>query len=197
MPNLLDYYYNDLLNWEGEAPRVLVAQWPQPLPNLIETAFVAAATSSAIKGSFCPIRSGSTNQSIGNQVEEHAIARLTPAIESFAIQSCSGAGYPDKKLIEIATRLNMPLEVKATSDWNPSDSNRRVLTSSSQKLSQQFSDPIYHLLMTLLYTINAGSARIDAIRLDFLEPSTSVNVRLEASVNHKIFATGPHYSKVI
>ncbi len=38
---------------------------------------------------------------------------------------------------------------------------------------------------------------MDAIRLDFLEPDTAVNVRLEASVNHKILAAGPHRSKVI
>jgi hypothetical protein len=118
-------------------------------------------------------------------------------MRAFTIGACSGAGYPDRILIQRDTRLRMPLEVKATSDWNPSDSNRRVLTSSSEKLRRQFTSPIHHLLMTLLYTIEGQGARVDAVRLDFLEPDTTVNVRLEASVNHKILAAGPHRSKVI
>jgi len=81
-------------------------------------------------------------------------------------------------------------------DWGNS-SNRRVLTSSSRKLRQQFKTPVYHLLMTALYTNTPASARIDGIRLDFLEPTTSVNVRLEASENHKIRATGPDHSVII
>ena len=110
---------------------------------------------------------------------------------------CSGAGYPDKTLTERSTRLKMPLEVKATSAWNPSDSNRRVLTSSSKKLRSQFRTPIYHLLLTVLYSPTSTHATIDAIRLDFLEPTTTVSVRLEASVNHKILSNGPHHKKVI
>ncbi|MEA3188922.1 MAG: hypothetical protein QOD99_2752 [Chthoniobacter sp.] len=52
--------------------------------------------------------------------------------------------------------------------------------------------PIHHLLCTVLYRISPTTAEIHAIRLDFLEPPTPVNVRLEASVNHKILATGSH-----
>lgn len=196
MPTLSDYY-RDLLIWEGEQPRQLVDRWPAALPAVIEAEFVQAVADSGLKGYACPIRTGSTNQSIGNQVEEYAILHLSPRMRLFAIGPCSGAGYPDKVLIQQATGLRMPLEVKATSDWNPSDSNRRVLTSSSQKLRQQFARPIHHLLMTLLYTIEGQTARMDAVRLDFLEPDTAVNVRLEASVNHKILAAGPHRSKVI
>jgi hypothetical protein len=51
--------------------------------------------------------------------------------------------------------------------------------------------------MTVLYSPSVSHATIDAIRLDFIEPSTSVSVRLEASVNHKILSNGPHHTKVI
>jgi len=100
-------------------------------------------------------------------------------------------------LIQRVTGLHIPLEVKATSNWNERDANRRVLTSSSKKLRAQFSDPIHHLLLTVLYSQNQSWVKIDTIRLDFLEPTTTVNVRLEASVNHKILANGPHYSQTI
>ena len=132
-----------------------------------------------------------------NQVEAFVVNRLILHPSSYCISPCPGAGYPDKVLTQAGSTLRMPLELKATSNWNPSDTNRRVLTSSSRKLRHQFKTPIYHLLMTTLYTNTPASARIDGIRLDFLEPTTSVNVRLEASVNHKILAAGPHHSVII
>ncbi|MCG8526440.1 MAG: hypothetical protein MI748_08680 [Opitutales bacterium] len=196
MPNLNDYY-TDLLNWEGVAPTPLVRAWPAQLRQSVEADIVSAVVESGVKGTNCPIRPRSTNQSIGNQVENYTIPLLQQHTSAFIMGPCSGAGYPDKTLTERSTRLKMPLEVKATSDWNPADSNRRVLTSSSTKLRNQFTAPIHHLLLTVLYTPATSHATIDAIRLDFLEPSTSVSVRLEASVNHKILSNGPHHSKVI
>ena len=86
---------------------------------------------------------------------------------------------------------------QATGNWNPGDSNRRVLTSSSEKLRSHFCSPIHHLLLTVVYTRGNTSATIQAFRLDFLEPTTTVNVRLEASVNHKILEHDPHHSRVI
>ena len=196
MPNLNDYY-TDLLNWEGVTPTPLVQTWPVRLRQVIEADIISAVNTSGVKGSNCPILPGSTNQSIGNQVENYTIPLLQKYTSSFTMGPCSGSGYPDKTLTCSSTRLKMPLEVKATSDWNPSDSNRRVLTSSSIKLRNQFTAPIHHLLLTVVYTPATTHATIDAIRLDFLEPSTSVSVRLEASVNHKILSRGPHHSKVI
>ncbi len=196
MATLADYY-RDLLAWE-EIPFVsLIERWPAELILEIEEDFRLAAASSGIKGVSCPIRSGSTNQSIGNQVEEFTVLRLTPHTTRFKILSCSGSGYPDKTLVQGSSGLKIAFEIKATSDWNPADSNRRVLTSSSDKIRRAFKTPIYHLLCTLLYTVQPDSARIDAVRLDFIEPTTSVNVRLEASVNHKILASGPHKSIMI
>ncbi len=87
--------------------------------------------------------------------------------------------------------------MKATSDWNPNDSNRRVLTSSSTKLRAQFEAPIHYLLLTAIYRVEGGNARINGIRLDFLAPQTQVNVRLEASVSHKLLSNSTHASLVI
>ena len=84
------------------------------------------------------------------------------------------------------------LEMKATSNWNPNDTNRRVLTSSSNKLRERFVPPVYHLLCTVIYQIEDEFARIEDVRLDFIEPNTQVSVRLEASVSHRILTNGTH-----
>lgn len=196
MSNLKDYYKN-LLLWEGEKPHQLVHQWCHDLRDAIEKAFVNAVSTAALKGSVCCLQPNSTNQSIGNQIEKYTLGKLGRVISGFSICPCQGQGYPDKMLIQQTTEFRIPLEVKATSDWNESDSNRRVLTSSSKKLRAQFSEPIHHLVLTTLYSRNEDSATIDSIRLDFLEPTTTVNVRFEASVSHKILANGPHHSKTI
>lgn len=206
MPNLKDYY-RDLLEWEGIPFCELVHLWPPDLQDEIEAALETAIRVSCIKGSECPIKANTkngsgviSNQSVGNQVEKYAAEKLSKTIQDFIISPCKGGGYPDRELVRNSSNTRMPLEVKATSEWNPSDSNRRVLTSSSTKLRTEFSGPIYHLLMTVLHTPfsqGADSVRVNAIRLDFIEPATEVNVRLEASVSHKILADGPHRNKVI
>ena len=195
MFNLKDYYL-DLAKWEPPIP--LVHAWPKLLRNAVESDFIDAVTSCKIKNTNCPIRPASTNQSIGNQVEENTISKLKDCLSAFLIAPCKGAGYPDKVLAQKATRLKMPLDFKASRDWNPNDANRRVLTSSSKKLREQFPAPIHHLLLTVLYSpASPRHVAIKSLRLDFLEPSTAVNVRLEASVNHKILANGLHHSRVI
>lgn len=226
MANLRDFF-RDLLNWEGQqsnqsghqwtqelreavAPVFentiseagqqeceLIHQWPQELRNAIVSAFENAVSESSVKGSICPIPLGTTNQAIGNKVEEYIVPKLDSALSDFLISKCRGSGYPDQILIQQSTKLHMPLEMKATAGWDEKDSNRRVLTSSSKKLRAQFSEPIYHLLLTVLYSKQDDEdfATINTVRLDFLEPTTPVNVRLEVSVSHKLLADGDHYSK--
>lgn len=192
-------YYSDLLNSEGQQESQLIHEWPQDLRDTIVSAFVNAVSEASVKGSVCPIKPGSTNQSIGNQVENYTIEKIDTVISGFSISICPGKGYPDRMLIQDTTKLRVPLEVKATSHWNEKDSNRRVLTSSSNKLRTAFSAPIYHLLLTAIYSPDQDqdSVTINTIRLDFLEPTTTVNVRFEASVSHKILASDPYYSKMI
>jgi hypothetical protein len=188
----LSDYYRDLLKWEGIPHQQLIDPWPEKLMQAVESNLRYAVTMSEIKGAKCPVRHGSTNQSIGNQVEEYTISKLSPKVSAFSLCPCPGAGYPDRMLIDKSSKLQIPLEFKATSEWNPSDSNRRVLTSSSEKVRRHFFTPIHHLICTAIYSLQDGAASISAIRLDFLEPSTVVNVRLEASVSHKLLSDSPH-----
>lgn len=226
MANLRDFF-RDLLNWEeqqsnqpgdqysqelhdpvatifendiseaGQQECELIHQWPQELRNIIVSAFENAVSGSSVKGSVCPVPPGASNQKIGNEIEKYIVPKLNSSLSGFSISKCRGSGYPDQILIQDTPRLQMPLEMKATGDWNEKDSNRRVLASSSKKLRAQFSEPIYHLLLTVLYSKQDDEdfVTIDTIRLDFLEPTTAVNVRLEVSVSHKILADEDHYSK--
>jgi len=196
MANLQDYY-KDLLVWEDVPHVELVHSWPPELVDQITQNIRHSASRGNLIGLRCPIRANSTNQSIGNQVEEHALPLLAAHIMDFELGKCSGAGYPDQVLTCTRSHLKIPLEVKATKDWNPSDSNRRVLTSSSEKIRNQFVPPIHHLLMTILYAVGRSDVTVEHIRLDFLEPTTQVSVRLEASVNHKILTHGTHTSVII
>lgn len=191
----LQDYYDDLLRWEGLTPQSLVDQWPSALRKDIEGDFSAGIQASGIKGAFCPIKPGSSNQSVGNQVEDFTVSTLGPHLSSFRLLNCSGPGYPDKMLVQSSPYLAIPLEMKATSNWDPKDSNRRVLTSSSKKLRTTFCSPIYHLLATVMYSRVPGGVVINGLRLDFLEPGSPVNVRLEASVSHKLLAQASHASR--
>lgn len=226
MSNLRDFF-RDLLNWEeqqsdqsgdqwtqelrdavvpvfesaaseeGQQEHELIHQWPRELRNTIVSAFENAVSESSVKGSVCSLPPGITNQAVGNEIEKYIVPKLDNCLSDFSISKCRGSGYPDQILIQHVPKLHMPLEMKATAGWNEKDSNRRVLTSSSKKLRAQFSKPIYHLLLTVLYSKQDDEdfATIGTIRLDFLEPTTPVNVRLEVSVNHKLLADGDHYSK--
>jgi len=171
--------------------------WPPALRSAIEIDLVNAASLSGLIGAFCAIHLGSSNQSVGNQVEAFTVGILSLHLLGYRLLPCSGAGYPDKMIIERGSNLAIPLEMKATSDWNPRDSNRRVLTSSSTNLRAQVVTSIHYLLATVIYSPVPNGVRIYHLRLDFLEPTTPVSVRLEASVNHRILANGSHHSRVI
>lgn len=186
-------YYKDLLEWEDIEFRELISEWREDLIIEIQNDFQSAVSNSGLKGSaFIP---NPTNQSVGNQVEIVVIEKLNKYLETFQIENCSGAGYPDRVLTKSDFK-QVALEMKATGDWNPGDSNRRVLTSSSKKLREKFVSPIYHLLCTVIYKSEIGAAKIEAIRLDFIEPITQVSVRLEASVSHKMLTNSTHKSIV-
>jgi hypothetical protein len=193
----LEEFYRELQEREGLDPLPLVAPWAQLDTDAIIKTIRGAFANTHLRNTAVPIRPGSTNQSIGNQVASFVVTQLNPRLEAFRIDDCSGHGYPDKMLRQLASGRIFPFEVKATSQWNPSDSNRRVLTSSSTKLRDRFRDPISHLLVTILYRESADVYRVDGVRLDFLEPSTNVNIRLEASVNHKILHDGAHRNAII
>ena len=196
MSNLHDYF-RELLIREKQPHCELIHAWPPKLRDEIISAFEKSVSETAVKGSGCSIAE-LTNQAAGNKVEKYIVSKLDSGLSGFSISKCRGAGYPDQTLIQNTTNLHMPLEIKATADWKDTDTIRRVITASSRKLRARFSEPIHHLMLTAIYSGRGkGFAKIEAIRLDFLEPTTPVNVRFEASVNHKILVEGHHYSKTI
>jgi len=197
MSTRLAEYYNELQRREGLEPVELITEWAQSDADAISTAFRNAVVASQITEQGIPIRAGSTNQSIGNQVADFFVPAINQHLQNYRIDACPGGGYPDKILVEIASRRTFPFELKATSTWDVADSNRRVLTSSSRKLRQRFPGAVNHVLATLLYATAVGVSRINSLRLDFLEPSTLVNIRLEASVSHRLLAQATHRSTTI
>ncbi len=196
MPTL-EQYYIQLQTREGMPPSRLVAPWTAQEIDAISGAFCTLFDGEGIRGAAVPIRGESTNQSIGNQVADFFVGILYNRLPEHQVVPCPGAGYPDRALHSQATGKSFPFELKATSNWDPSDSNRRVLTSSSRKLRERFHDPINHVLATVIYQRAGDVYEVKGLRLDFLEPTTLVNVRLEGSVSHRLLTRSGHRSLTI
>jgi len=191
-------YYEKLQNEENAAHLLqLIHKWDKNDITIIEKDFKSAINASNIFAQKCISAQKSSNQSAGNKFEKHFICIINPKLTEFTIENCLGKGYPDKQLKNIATKIIYPLEIKATSNFNSKDSNRRVLTCSSKKLIKNFSKQkaINHIIVTLIY--DKSSWCIAKIRLDFLAPSSLVNVRLEASTSHKLLENRTHHSVII
>lgn len=130
-------YYKDLLEWEEIEFQELISDWQEELITEVQNDFQSAINGAGLKElAFVPKL---TNQSVGNQVEIVAIEELNQHLKIFKIENCSGAGYPDRVLTK-GDFKQIALEMKATGDWNPNDTNRRVITSSSTKLRANFID---------------------------------------------------------
>ena len=190
-------YYLELQRREGLEPIELVAPWDQVMSDSISEAFRAAMEAAGITAQEIPLRAGSSNQSIGNQVADYFVPEINRHLRGFYIDACSGGGYPDKTLREISSGTTFPFELKATSTWDVSDSNRRVLTSSSRKLRQRFRGAVNHILATLHYVTQDGRSRVRSLRLDYIDPDTLVNIRLEASVSHRSLGAATHRTVTI
>lgn len=108
MPTLNDYY-NDLQVWENVARKTLIAEWPERLAASVESAIHDALRAANVLAMRCPIRKGSTNQSIGNQVEDFVITQLASKLAGFKLEKCPGAGYPDRELIQTSSGLKKSL----------------------------------------------------------------------------------------
>lgn len=197
MSTRLAEYYHELQRREGLEPIELITEWAQRDTDAISAAFRNAVVASRITEQAIPTRAGSSNQSVGNQVADFFVPLINQHLQQYRIDACPGGGYPDKILVEVASRRTFPFELKATSTWDVADSNRRVLTSSSRKLRQRFPGAVNHVLATMLYATGAGVSRVQSLRLDFIGPGTLVNIRLEASVSHRLLAQATHRSTTI
>lgn len=183
-------YYADLLITEKVAPADLVADWPSELVDVVKFAFRHAYSKANLAESTIELESGSRPQSAGNQIEVGITSKLAVGFEGWRLEPCIGSGYPDRQLTNGTIKL--PVEFKSTGQWHDADSNRCVLTSSSDKIRSHFTAPIYHLLVTVKFSRTGDIATIRNLRLDFLTPSTPVNIRLEGSVSQRLLARATH-----
>lgn len=133
-----------------------------------------------------------SNQSLGNQIERSVyIAFSNSRINSVKIEKCRGPGYPDALLHLTKFGQKYLLEIKATSTWSKSDTNRRVLLSSTRKIQRLVAQNVVskkpkHILLTLIYS--KEQKRVIELRYDFLQPMDKMNIRLEASTSHALLA---------
>lgn len=193
-----DAYLLEVQQRLGYQPLQLIRAWAPQESAAVEAAIRAAVQGSGIVGSVIPNFAG-TNQSKGNRAAKHFITTVTPFVPPpFSIASALGSGYPDRVFANGAA--GYCLELKATSNWQNGDANRRVLTSRPEKMRRLVNagiigNPPAHLVCTVLYS-NATS-QVAGIRLDFLEPDSEVNIRLEASTSQSLLTQGTHRKAMI
>lgn len=188
-----DYYLQEVQQRLGLAPISLIRPWTAPEVAAVENALRIAIVNSGIATMQIPNFTG-TNQSKGNKAADFFIDRTANYFPIGAtIEATQAKGYPDR--IFRLGAVGFFMEFKATSDWNDTDSNRRVLTSSPLKMinlinSGLVGNPPAHFVCTVIYDKNLSLIR--SCRLDFLEPNSEVNIRLEASTSQKILTQSPH-----
>ena len=176
----------------------LIRAWTPQEIAAVEAALRAAVAASGVLNSVIPNFVG-TNQSKGNKAANHFIALVPPHLPAQnQISLAKGAGYPDR--IYVSGQVGYCMEFKATSNWQNADSNRRVLTSAPTKMRRlvnlgTIGNPPAHLICTVLYS--EPNSTVTGIRLDFLDPSSIVNIRLEASTSQRLLAQSPHHNVAI
>ena len=119
MPTPLVDYYRELQIREGLTPTELIAEWDNTAVNEISADFSAAMTNSQMTQQVVPIRPGSSNQSVGNQVADFFTLQFPAFLAKHVIRACSGAGYPDKILVCKLDKQPFPLELKQRPDGMP------------------------------------------------------------------------------
>ena len=198
----LKYLQEEELGKNSKEHSPLIAKWKDSeLKNInaLTRSNIKKLKGSAPKG----FKSTKSNQAVGNLMHKHFVDEFNnSAPASIQITPCGGAGYPDNFLSITKNKVttNYCLEFKATSDWNPKDSNRRVLMSSTTKIRKKIAEKLIpanplHILITIKYAKDSG--RIEGVRLDFLDPTSKVNTRLEASTTHKLLHGASHKSSTI
>jgi len=189
--NDLQTFFTKLAAWEGKPVAALAAPWNRSDPRAIASDFRRAFGRSGITACPLSLPASVTNQSTGNRVAEFVASQIGPELRHFRIEPLVGPGYPDKRLRRIRGGRAFAMELKATGRFNPRSSNRIVLLSASAKLRREFRGPVSHLLVTICYRRRRGQLWVQAARLEFLMPTTRVNVRLEASVSRRLLSQDP------
>src|SRR6266487_7213131 len=83
MSTRLAEYYNELQRREGLEPVELITEWAQRDTDAISAAFRTAVAVSRITEQGIPIRAGSTNQSIGNQVADFFVSIINQHLQQY------------------------------------------------------------------------------------------------------------------
>lgn len=192
--NSLEDYFGELVRREGKQPVCLAARWHRKDIKSISHCLRSAFTRCRFEQNPLRINSRITGQAMGNRLASFFAGQVGRELRHYQIGSCSGQGYPDRQLRQPSKKRSYALELKATSAFEPKSTNRVILTCSSTKLRRHFVGPINHLLLTVFYRKKRNQIWIRNFRLDFLEPWTKVNVRLEASVSQHLLANGKHAS---
>ena len=193
-------FYKTLQTREQIAkPKQLIGEWDGEQIAAIHTAVERAFERAGFDGDGMeipefertPTGKLRTNQSKGNVAADFVTDKLTDESNALRIRSASGYGYPDTWLT--LGNFTCACEIKSTSEFKEGNGNRCVLTSSTAKLRKALTngtipEPPNHLLLTVEY--HDETARVRAVRLNFLQPETTVNVRYEASTSGKLLTTG-------
>ncbi len=125
MPRFDDYLV-ELQEYSGLQARPLISPWDANIAAAAQAAISQAIQSQGYIGWQMPDFTGS-NQSLGNKAAAAFLTKIAPAFtNAFRIEMAPGKGYPDT-ILTIQGQRHF-LEFKATSDWDPNDGNRRVLT---------------------------------------------------------------------
>lgn len=191
-------FFAKLAKHEGRPAVNLVSRWKSSDINQISRAFDTALKRADINLAV----DGTTSiQALGNRVADAVAEGLGKHLQRYRLCSCSGQGYPDRRLQRRRDKRSFAFELKAKTRFNPEDTNRMILTSGSGKLRRNFptGKPICHLLATVMYSKRRLGDRcrvlIKELRFDFLEPWTHVQRRYEASVNQRMLSKGKHATR--
>jgi hypothetical protein len=151
--------------------------------------FSQAVGRCGFRASTLSLATSTSNQAVGNRLEAFLAQKISARLKGFRIEPCAGQGYPDSRLVRIRDNKAFPLEFKATQGFNSNDNNRMVLMCSTEKLRRDFTPPINPLLATACYQRIGTHLWVRSVRLDYMDPTTPVMIRLEASVSKRLLVS--------
>ena len=191
-------YFDRLLEDRDLDPQCLIREWKKSEVRTVKAAIKRAINSASYIGETMYGRNV-TNQAIGNASEKFFIRQVNPHLnDAIKAPTGCGGGYPDR-VIHIKGK-HYCMELKATSSWKKRDAHRRVITSSPDRLlklieNDEVDTRPAHLVGTVLYDKNRRT--VTEFRVDFFEPDTIVNFRLEASTTQKLLSQDSHEPLII
>lgn len=190
-------FYKELLKYHRANHRDMIRDWQDSEIRTIKKAIENAVDSAGFIGTTMEGFEGKSNQARGNEAEKIFLKLVRPKLKApFQIEDAPGSGYPDK--IFKNGKKGYCMEFKATSKWDDTDTNRRVLTSSPSKLMKLIDDKKVmkrpaHMVAVIVYK----GIKVTQFRVYFIDSKTPVNDRLEASTTQKLLSQDSHEPLII